>query len=86
VDGFLDLHVRAAPGTHVLEKDEAVRQEAREVPETSNYGRVVPQLDTNYKKADPLPRGLEKTRMSSGSQDEDPAAVLDMLSKMQREQ
>lgn len=86
VDGFLDLHVRAAPGTHVLEKDEAVRQEAREVPETSNYGRVVPQLDTNYKKADPLPRGFQKTRMSSGSQDEDPAAVLDMLNKMQREQ
>lgn len=86
VDGKLNLHVRAAPETHVLENDEAIRQEAREMPETSRYGRVIPQLDTNYKKADPLPRGFQSTRRSSPNQEEDAGAVLDMLSKMQREQ
>ena len=85
VEGMLDLHVRVAPGTHVLENDEAVRQEAREAPETSQYGRSVPQLDTNYKKADPLPRGFD-TKIGSASQEDDPAAVLDMLSKMHRGQ
>lgn len=84
VEGMLDLHVRHAPDTHVLENDEAVRQEARKLPETASYGEKVPQLDTNYKKADPLPRGFSTTRGNT-NQEDDPAAVLDLLNKMQRE-
>lgn len=85
VDGLLNLHVRAAPGTHVLENDEAVRQEARKVPQTPSYGQDVPRL-SKYKRADPWPHMFDNTRRSNVNQDGDTADVLDMLSKMQREQ
>ena len=90
VEGMLDLHVRAAPGTHVLENDEAVRQEARKIPDTLSYTKQVPRLDkdyTDYKKAEPLPSGFDQAKATSRSNanEEDPAKVLDMLNRLNAE-
>lgn len=88
VEGRLDLHVRDASSTHVLENDEAVRQEARKAPDTSKFGTQAPILTdsrTNYKKAEPVPSTSELARMrqrSNASEDEDPNKVLAELDRM----